>query len=320
MRIQHKQLIVALAAVVVLASVPYVTAQGSGIEYQYSTGMVSLTTDDIGVRVSAYNQVPHFHWWNASVPGTAYHVMFLKLFEANDTDADGAFDPGTDRIVGVPYLLPSSNWDFSGFDVVEEDLVASEVHFNFTVTESYVPDLPVPPIGLPESFDVTIQIRVHIDLTNPHEMKFDIVISGWAWAYEDSILVFQFTVTESAHGEDQGTIEPTGFSQEGNRFVFDEGYMEYAEQAQAGAAVVPVHGTQGQGTGAETGKSIYLAFEYFGDETLEYDPILGITTGDLGITTGEGGTGQGIDFNQLLLMAGGASVVILVIIVTKMKR
>ena len=54
------QLIVALAAVVLLASVPYVAAQGSGIGYQYATGIVSLTTDDIGVRVSAdisaYNQ------------------------------------------------------------------------------------------------------------------------------------------------------------------------------------------------------------------------------------------------------------------------
>jgi len=60
MRIRQTQLIVALAAVVLLASVPYVAAQGSEIEYQYATGIVSLTTDDIGVRVSAdisaYNQ------------------------------------------------------------------------------------------------------------------------------------------------------------------------------------------------------------------------------------------------------------------------
>ncbi len=194
MRIRHTQLIVALAAVVLLASVPYVAAQQSGIEYQYATGMVSLTTDDIGVKVTAYNQVPHFHWWNVTEPGTDYHVMFLKLFEANDTDVDGAFDPEIDRIVGVPYVLPSSNWEFSGFNVIEQESVASEVHFNFTATETYVPTLPTLPIGMPASFDVTIQIRVHIDLTNPHEMKYDIIISGWAWAYEDSILVFQFTV------------------------------------------------------------------------------------------------------------------------------
>ncbi len=60
MRIRQTQLIVALAAVVLLASVPYVAAQGSEIEYQYAMGIVSLTTDDVGVRVSAdisaYNQ------------------------------------------------------------------------------------------------------------------------------------------------------------------------------------------------------------------------------------------------------------------------
>jgi len=318
MRIRNTQLIIALTAVVLLALVPYVAAQESGIEYEYDTGMVSLTTDDIGIKVTAFNQVPHFHWWNASVPETDYHVMFLKLFEANDTDADGAFDQEIDRIVGVPYLLPSSNWEFSGFDVVEQDMVASEVHFNFTATESYVPDMPEIPIGMPESFDVTIQIRVHIDLANPHEMKFDIVISGWSWAYEDSILVFQFTVTESEHGADEGTTEPPDFSQEDNRFDFDEGYMEYAEQAQAGEAVIPVKGSQGQGTGEEIGESVYLAFEYFGDEKLEYDPILGIaTTGEDGTGTG---TGTGIDYNQLLLMAGGVSIVILVILVAKMKR
>ena len=311
MKIRHTQLIVALAAVVLLASVPYVAAQQSGIEYQYATGMVSLTTDDIGVRVAAYNQVPHFHWWNASVPGTDYHVMFLKLFEADDTDDDGAFDPETDRIVGVPYLLPSSNWDFSGFDVVEQDSIISEVHFNFTVTETFIPDIPGLPIEMPVSFDVTIQIRVHIDVANPHEMKFDVVISGWTWAYEESILVFQFIVTESTHGADQGTIEPSVFSQEGSRFDFGEGYMDYVEYAQAGESVVQVQGTRGRGTGEENGKSIYLAFEYFGDETLEYDPIIGIIAVE---------DGFGIDYNQLLLMVGGVSIVSLVILSARIKR
>jgi hypothetical protein len=313
------QLMVALAAVVLLASVPYVAAQGSGIEYQYATGMVSLTTDDIGVRVSAYNQVPHFHWWNASSPGTDYHVMFLKLFEADDTDDDGAFDPETDRIVGVPYLLPASIWDFSGFVTEEQDSVVVAVHFNFTTTDTFTPTVPITttptiPAQVPDPFDVTLQIRVHIDVNNPQEMKFDIVISGWSWTYDDSILVFQFTVTESEHGADEGTDEPPEFVQDGNRFEFGEGYLEYAEQAQAGESVVQVRGVQGQGTGDEAGKSVYLAFAYFGDETLEYDPIIGISP------AAEDGNGLDIDYNQLLLMAGGVSIIVLVIIIAKMKR
>ena len=312
------QLIVALAAVVLLASVPYVAAQGSGIEYQYATGMVSLTTDDIGIRVSAYNQVPHFHWWNASSPGTDYHVMFLKLFEANDTDDDGAFNPETDRIVGVPYLLPAGIWDFSGFVTEEEDSVVVEVHFNFTTTETFTPTVPITttptiPAQVPDPFDVTLQIRVHMDVNDPHEMKFDIVISGWSWTYDDSILVFQFTVTESEHGADEGTDGPPEFAQDGNRFEFGEGYLEYAEQAQAGESVVQVRGVTGEGTGDEAGESVYLAFAFFGAETLEYDPIIGISPT-------EDGNGHDIDYNQLLLMAGGVSIIVLVIIIAKMKR
>jgi len=54
MRIRQTQPIVALAAVVLLASVPYVAAQGSGIKYQYAIVIVSLTTDDIGTLVSGF--------------------------------------------------------------------------------------------------------------------------------------------------------------------------------------------------------------------------------------------------------------------------
>ncbi len=46
MNMKLAQLIVALTAVVLLASVPYVAAQGSGIEYQYTTGIVNLCLDD----------------------------------------------------------------------------------------------------------------------------------------------------------------------------------------------------------------------------------------------------------------------------------
>ena len=151
-----------------------------------------------------------------------------------------------------------------------------------------------------------------MDLANPDEVKFDVVISGWVWAYEDSILVFQFTLTESTHGTDQGTIEPDDFSHEGSRFDFGEGYMDYVEYAQAGESVVQVQGTYGRGTGQERGKSVYLAFEYFGDETLEYDPTLGI----IPIVV----AGFGIDYNQLLLVVGGVSIVSLVILSARIKR
>ena len=314
--------IIAIAAL--LATVPAATAQGSGIGYQYSSGMASLTTDQIGIKITAQNQVPHFHWWNVTSPGNDYHVMFLKLFEANDTNGDGIFDPEVDRLIGIPYLLPSANWEFSGFDTVEEDSVVTEIHFNFTTTETFTPPEPTTPTTtvpsqMPESFDVTIQLRVHINTANPEEMKFDLILSGWVWTYDDSILVFQFTVTESEHGEEQGDTEPPEFAQEGNRFEFGEGYMEFAEQAQAGNATnpvtIPVTGNTGEGTGDELGKSVYLAFGYFGNETLEYDPTLGISS-----SSDDGDGGLLLDNNQLLLFAGGIFAIVLVIAVVKLKR
>lgn len=313
MKIRRLYLIVAFATAVLLISLPPVTAQGSGIAYQYSTGIATLTTEDVAIKTTAFYQVPHFHWWNASSPGNDYHVMFLKIMEANDTDSDGAFNPESDRLVGAPYLLPTSGWDFSGFEVVEDGSIVSEIHFNFTTTTSFIPSIIAVPIEMPESFNVTVQIRVHMDTSTPNEMKFDIIISGWKWIYDDSILVFEFTVAESPHEGDQDAVEPSSLSQEGNRFDFNEGYLEYAEQAQAGQAAVQVHGTHSQGTGEGESKSIYLAFEYFGEDTLEYDPILGIQSGEVS-------NGFGIDYDQLLLMTGGLSVVVLVILLIRMKR
>ncbi len=325
MRKQFINFVAVIAALVLITSIPFATAQGQGMmNYQYSAGMATVTTEDIGVKVTAQNQVPHFMWWNATSPDEDYHVMFLKLFEAEDTNADGAYDPEVDRIIGAPYLLPSSNWNFSGFNVIETEFNTTEIHFNFTKTETFTPPTPVTttvttPSQMSE-FNVTIQLRVHISSANPDEMKFDIIISGWEWTSQDSLLVFQFTITMSDHGAEQGDREPPVFAQEGNKFKFGEGYFEFANQAKAGETNIQVQGIQGSPTGEEMGKSVYLAFEYFGNETLEYDPVLGISSSGAtdGTDTGDGGVI--IDYNQLMLVAGGLSVIVLVLVIVKMKR
>jgi len=319
---KHKKTIMALALFALVASLPLVTAQGNGMQYQHSQGMVELSTDEISVKVTAMNQVPHFHWWNASDPGADYHVMFLKLFEATDNNTDGSYDPENDSLVGAPFALPSSGWDFSGFET-EEDSGGNvtAVHFNFTTTETFEPPVTGPGPGMPE-FDATIQIRVHMDMENPDQMKFDLVVDGWEWAQEDSMLVFQFTISESEHGQNQGNREPSEFAKEGNKFEFGGAFMEYAEEASAGEHQVQVRGTYGQGPEGEAGKSVYLAFEYFGNETLEYDPTIGVSTVSDGGDTTDNGTGDGglgIDYTQLAILGGGITLVVLVILAFKRK-
>ncbi|TXT53865.1 MAG: conserved exported protein of unknown function [Candidatus Thorarchaeota archaeon] len=313
---KHSKIMIALAALLLLATVPFVAAQQNGPQYNHSNGVATVTTDNLGLKVTAANQVPHFHFWDAndSTPGTDYHVMFSKFFEANDTDDDGTYTPGTDSRVYDPLVLPSLGWEFSGFETEGDPI--DMIHFNFTSTETFTPGGPptLADNGPPASMDITIKILVHIDLANDNEMKFDIMLDGWDWTYDDSILVFQFIVSESQHGEENGTAEPTSFQQEGATFNFGEAYMEVAQTAVAGnessPQTVQVRASHGSSAAEETGESVYISFENFGNESLYYDPTLGIGSDGLGI----------IDYNQLLLIGVGVTVVVLIAIAFKMRK
>ncbi|MFW9965636.1 MAG: hypothetical protein ACFFEA_00645 [Candidatus Thorarchaeota archaeon] len=314
---ERRTLMFTLTLMALLASVPFVAAQSTGIQYQHANGVVTLTTDDIGIKVSALNNVPHFQFWDESddTPGADYHVTFSKLFEANDTNGNGAYDAGVDHRYGDPYTLPTDDWEFSGFATEEEGDVVTEVHFNFTNEDTFVPPTPTALAEIPISMDLEIEIRVHINLTNSNEMKFDIRLEGWEWAYTDSILVFQFTVADSEHGQQDGTGEPADFEQDtsGYRFEFGDAYMECAEFAFADNSTIEPHqvqmrATHGQAEQGSIGKSVYLAFEYFGNETLDYDPTLGVLSAD-GL----------LPLGSEILLIGGAAVALLVVIALVVK-
>ncbi|MGY5859501.1 MAG: hypothetical protein RTU63_09030 [Candidatus Thorarchaeota archaeon] len=314
MNLNKKTTLALFALTLVAIGVPLAAAQGNSVEYQYSAGIVSLTTDDIAIKVTGNNQAPHFHWWDPNTPDVDYHVMFVKMFEANDTNSDGVFNNASDRVIGAPFALPTTDWDFSDFMTEDDGENITAVHFNFTTTSEYDPrpegagmdygSLPSMP-----AFNVSIEVRVHLNLTNPGEMKFDLIVEGWDWTYEDSILVLQFTVTESTHGQLQGEDAPSGFQRDGTKFQFDAGYFEYEEHAFAANNSLEVKASYGEGIGMEAGESIYLAFENFGDETLEYDPILGIESTD--------STGFALDTNTLVLIGGAVVVLLIVVIVVK---
>ncbi len=304
----------ALFALTILGlGAPLAAAQSSGILYQYSAGMVSLETDDIAIKVTGNDQAPHFHWWDPNNPDVDYHVMFAKMFEANDTNANGVYDHGAEPMIGAPFALPTAGWDFSGFDAVEEDGNTTEVHFNFTTAAtfdprpaggnySHLPDLP--------EFDVEIEVDVHMYLDTPGEFKFDLVVEGWNWTYEDSLLVLMFTVTESAHGQAQGDTDPTGFQRDGIKFEFGNGYFEYNETALAAQNTLEVKASYGDPSGEYSGNAVLLSFENFGDETLEYDPILGVLPATPGLT---------LDPMTLGIVGGIAIIAILAIVLVRRK-
>ena len=313
----YKKVILAtFAALIVGIGIPLAAAQGNSIEYQYSAGIVTLTTDDISIKVTGNSQAPHFHWWDPNTPTVDYHVMFVKMFEANDTNADGVYTNGTDTMIGAPLVLPTIGWEFSDFVIDEVGDNITAVHFNFTTTTEFDPrpegvgmdygSLP----SLP-AFNVSIEVRVHLNLSTPGQMKFDLIVGGWEWTYEDSILVLQFNLTESNHGEVQGDTNPSGFHKTGTMFQFENGYFEYEETALAANNSLQVRASYGESPELEAGQAIYLAFENFGDETLEYDPIIGI----------EPSTSAGIVLDPMTLaLIGGAVVVLLLVIVVVKKR
>lgn len=310
----------------VLASVPFVAAQPHHRMFQFeeSLGVVTITTGEIGVRVAADGEVPHFAWWNETDPGTDYHIMFNRLFEANDTNENGAFDRGIDYLVGSLFRLPMDDWEFSGFVTEEQNDVITAIHFNFTNTNTYdhhgsgmttIPGMPGMP-GHTNPMDVEIQIRIHFYLATPDQFKFDLVVSGWEWTSTDSILVFQFAVGESEHNRNISERDVSTIDHEGQEFTFGNAWMEYAQNAFAGNAShqVQVRASHGDPLMVQERKSIFIAFEYFGDETLEYDPILGITA--LATTW----TFLGIEYNQLVLLAGGFSALAIIVIAVKYRN
>ncbi|MHA2395923.1 MAG: hypothetical protein ACXAC0_04400 [Candidatus Thorarchaeota archaeon] len=312
----YKKASLALFALVMIGiGVPLAAAQSTGILYQHSAGIVSLETDDIAIKVTGNDQAPHFHWWDPNTPDVDYHVMFVRMFEANDTNDNGVYENDTDDMIGAPFVLPTIGWDFSGFETVEDDGSTTEVHFNFTIEATFDPR----PTGtgvdygnLPSlaSFDVNVSVNVHMNLSKPGEFKFDLVVEGWDWTYEDSILVLMFTVTESAHGQNQGDSDPSGFHKVGTKFQFENGYFEYEETALAANNTLQVKASFGEATGDHCGNAVYLAFENFGQETLEYDPILGVLPSEPGLV---------LDPMTLGIVAGAAVIIILAVVLVRRK-
>lgn len=292
-------------------AIPSAAAQNGPLQYNHSAGIVTLSTDDLEIKVVGINESPHFHWWSPNDPSFDYHMRFISLFEANDTDLDGVFTRGVDTLVGPRFMMPSAEWEFSGFETDTDGENITSVHFNFTSVSGFDPRpsgeyTHLPPVS---EFDVYVQIRVHIDMDTPNEAKFDVIIDGWNWTFDDSILIMQFTITESNHGAGHPEVAPGQMHKTGTKFQFENGYMEYEPTALAANNSLQVKASYGEGVGLEAGESVYLSFPYFGDEMLVYDPIIGVNSADTSL----------IDTPTLILISG-VTVVVLIALALKLRK
>ena len=320
MKTHTKILFAAMAVIMLGISLPSATAQSTALQYEHTAGIVTMNTDDIEIRVVGANEQPHFHWWSPIIPDFDYHMRFLSIYEVDDYNENGVYDHGVDPHISTKFMLPTSDWNFSGFVNETEDGIITALHFNFT-------SLGGPESGPSTDMDVFVQILVHIDMNRPNEVKFDLVIDGWNWTrIDDSLLVFQFVISESNHGDGEPENAPRYFSRTENKFEFSNGYMEYEPTALAAQNTLEVKASHEQTTGLYAGESVYLSFPYFGNETLFYDPIVGINTesaeaaaSNTGTSTTDG-TVAATDTQSLYLIGGAIGVVVLVAIILKVRK
>ena len=85
---------------------------------------------------------------------------------------------------------------------------------------------------------------------------------------------------------------------------------EYNETALAANNTLQVKASYGDPSGDYSGNAIFLSFEYFGNETLEYDPILGVLPSVPGLV---------LDPMTLGIVAGAAIIIVLAVVLVRKK-
>jgi hypothetical protein len=341
----NKGVLVTLAVVVLLSSVPFTYAQdfhlGLGINmdycdydkcvYRVMTGAMEMR----GPYHGGYRGDSWFSFWNESDRSDEYRVSFEAFFEANDINRDGAFDPDKDAYVGaivqprnegLSWYTPSFNFSNIIFEV--QDNVTTAVHFkhtyNMTFThQDYESEYIMNPVptwsGVPghtKQMNIKLELFLHFYLNTPNQFKVDIRVSGWEWTSNDSILVFVITVEEFHEGIDSSDLL---IVDEDNRLYFRKAWIEYAQNASAGneTGQVQVQASQGRYSyqnlynQTQESSAIFIAFENFRNETLDYNTIIGLNPTDHPYTLNE------ISYNQLLLTASLLTIGTIVIIFYK---
>ncbi|MHA1938559.1 MAG: hypothetical protein ACXABV_15760 [Candidatus Thorarchaeota archaeon] len=278
----------AIVIVIFMASSSVTVNSDAHLEWDNGFRLVKVSTGKFALRYDDNWNSPRFGIWNVTAPTTVYQVSFWNVFEAYDNNSNGVFEPEHDSLVGSWFHVPRG-FEFLGFETEDaaegmEDIVTA-LHFTLVKTRAHLhenlttmADKMHAISGHGEQMNVTVELNIHFLLIEPDRFKVGIQVTGWKWTYINSLLVFQFTIREAesplAAGRDTATIK-----HEGNRFTFGAGWMEYEHTADCSNSGLDaqVHASYGNGIDIDDAQSIYFAFQRFGNETLSYDPVLGIS-------------------------------------------
>ncbi len=264
-----------------------------GIEYEYTNGIATITTANITISVNAPGNVPTLHFKTES--GLEYNVMFKQLLEYEDLNEDGAFQYN-ETIEGTPMVsLTSLQWLFSGFVTDEVDGKIQAIHFNFTSDEvvgMISPDLKV---NIAMHLYLEDQIIDGYELLGGAEFKFDLFISGWEWANNDTLLALRFDITPGEgyeiKNQNNQTVDTTitttneeekitpAADQIKQRFSIENdengAFFGYANQSKIMKEEQLNYGSVNASisTTGDGSMQLFLSFEQF--DELHYDPSLG---------------------------------------------
>ncbi len=247
---KYKIFMIIVGAVLFLA--PIGTASANGLEYEYSAGQAVISTPDFVVKVTSAGNVPQYHFWAlGDDENDAYKVKFVSMFEFEDVDDDGAYQPQNDtKDASSQVTFPSGTWSFSGFNVETINDTVMAVHFNFTHDNTPY-----------------IQLRNHIYANATDRLKFDIIIDDYTWHNTTNNVKLAFKIQFSGHKQVRARAQ--------NQYTIGQGSFGYKSTAQGDAnnSAVNVYSHM------EGNDEIYLSYDYFG-ESLVHDPEVSLLDSD----------------------------------------
>lgn len=256
---------------VLFLSIGSTATPDQGIAAGNKNGVVTLQTDGLVIEIVGNSNIPSFFFWAPGNDTDTYKLSFDQVFEVTDSNANGIYDLGNDSVVPNTYAaLAAFNWDFSEFALTsDENNVTTAVDFNITS----IADALYTQSGKPSS-SFEIQFRIHMNIANSNELKFDVVLNNYTFASDDAMLVLSYKLITAQ--KDQIQVKTQAHSNT-SELKFGNAYFQSNSTAESDNST-----TLGVGLshGDEEGSNkIYMAYEHF-NKSFVHDPTIGIKSTD----------------------------------------
>ncbi|MBS3794013.1 MAG: hypothetical protein KGY80_03905 [Candidatus Thorarchaeota archaeon] len=246
-----------------------IASRANGIFYNLDTSGLESENGSFKLLLSK-EMGPHYRFFDRVENTTEFHLKLIRLFEFEDTNGDGVYTNVSDTILPPPIGLQSGNWVFKGFTYEQQNGSIQELQFHLNGSDFS-----------PIQSSLKIGLRHYIDVTNTSIVKFDIILSGWQWANENSKLCLAAVIGSS---DRNGTsISKANATQKRSRIAFQSAFLSYPLNASFNSTPAEVNVSLGEFPEQDDGQGVLFCFPNFGDNTLFYDPTIGLK--DLSSTT-----------------------------------